>query len=185
MTVPAKIEQLRPALLFVCQCGHQLKDDIKKKNLVCKHCHVEVSLEERLNLELASHTFRELAEAQNIEAVLYGRTEYEVDEASLPTGWLPIIISRAAQISVSLFPDTPYLYNVNELESLDNAFTSTDLCVTINKESKMNLKTALLILTHITRRLIKLSRIEDPDNTIITDLCLHSIADLSDEFSNA
>lgn len=185
MTVPARIEQLRPALLFVCQCGHQLRDNIKRKSLACKHCQAEVSLEDRQSIELASHAFRELAESQNIETVLYGRTEYEIDEASLPTGLLPIIIGRAAQVSVTLFPDTPYFYNVSELESLDGGITSTDLCVTINKESKMNLKTALLILTHITSRLIKVSRIEDPDNTIICDLRLLSIADLTQEFKNA
>lgn len=179
----AKVEQLQPSLIHACKCGAELRDNIRTLDLVCKVCSTTIPKQERLDIELASHTFLHIAEDLGIEGVEIGNVLYEIDEAAMPTGLLPYIIDRAAQTSLHISPEKEFYFRVSEYASSDVSISATHLYVEVNPTSKMTIKEALPILSHTTRRLVEMSRLQDPQNTLINDLRIMSMTELAEGFT--
>lgn len=176
--------ELLPSLLHPCShCGSEMQDSIKDRALHCHSCGNTMSLDERTAIELLSRTFLKEAEQLGIESIIYGKTEYEIDEASLPNGLLPLIVSRIHHSSAHLFPDKPYPFEIAAMPESDDVFTLTEFAIRYDTDTKMDIKTSLMLMTHFVSRMVELSRMEDPGNTIISDMRAMSLTELTDGFA--
>ncbi|SIQ99187.1 hypothetical protein [Marinobacterium stanieri] len=159
-----------PALIFPCSCGSELNEDLRNRNLVCHSCGNTVSDKHRMMIELVSRTFQKRAEAADIEGVMYGVTEFDIDEAALPTGLLPIIMTRVIQAAHLAYPNHPYLFSVGEVTTPNEMLASTCYYISVDPESTMDVKAALVIFNHVVKKMIDFSRTHDRENPVISDL---------------
>lgn len=177
---------INPSLLHVCGCGEELKDDLRNRSMVCHKCGSTLSLDDRIELEMLSKTFFEIAQSHDIEGVkLNSGGPIELDEAVLPTGLLPAIVDRAAQTSLLLSPDKAFRFRIKEYTDTNVMLCATHLYVERNTESDMSMTEALPILSHTIQRLIEMSRLDDPHNPFINDLRMMSMTELAMGFKPA
>lgn len=173
-------DQLKPSLLFPCVCGKEMRENIRSKSLSCR-CGYKVPFEERINIELFSKTFFEVADQLGVESIIYANAEYEIDEAALPTGLLPSIIGRTSAASQQIHTETPYLMNITEIETPNGMLSTTEFVICQNPTSTMNTKQSLMILTHFVTRMVELSRLDSPASPVIQDMRAMSLSDLITE----
>lgn len=149
----------------------------------CRNCGNTLSYQDRIDIELTSKTVYEIASDLGIEGVELGNVQYEIDEATMPTSLLPLIVQRAAQTALLLSPDKEFYFEVGEVKEPDVGFLSTHLYISVNPNSTMTIKEALPILSHTIKRFVELSRLDDPLNPFIKDLRIMSMSELAEGFS--
>lgn len=174
-------KKIFPTLLHSCACGSELKDNITTRGLDCSVCQYSLTIEERLSIELVSRTVYEIATEKGIEGFQLNNMLYEIDDAALPTGLLPIIINIAIQISNVLSPDKQFIFDIGEITGDEDCISSTHLFIQPNRESTMSITAALPMISYTINNLIQLSRQQDPDSMWITNLSIdgNGISNLS------
>lgn len=173
-------DTLQPALIHSCRCGSEMRDNIRTLDLKCDSCNSTISKKDRMDIEMVSRTILEISREQDIEAIQLQNVVYEIDEAVMPTGILPFFMDRIAQTSLMLAPEREFYFRVVEYDSPDVIMAVSHLFIEVNPDSKMTFMEALPIVSHTIRRIIEMSRVENPTNPYINDLRTMSMSELAE-----